>query len=394
MKIIATLITLLFGTTAGHAQNIGIGNNTPHPSALLDITSTTKGLLPPRMTSAQRNTIAAPAKGMLVYDTDANALYHHNGSGWAVVNGPNLPFTLPYAGSISMLIGSVFDITNTGDGKAITATKTGAFNAAVEGRAEGQFGIGAEGRQTGATGFGVYGANPTGFAVVGISSGSGAAMEAVANKQLDQALLTHGNLRFYGGSTTPTAGAVLTTNGTEGFAVWESRPKVAFRLEGVHFDQRLYYSGGTGQVVRFKTEDYDLNGNVVPTPESGETGFQIENVFTAPVDGIYAFDYGLGIATSVSSKFESALLSLISDPINGNEFVIDQSQFINRTDNGQWPTANKLWLQGSTQVRLNRFDKVFLRFLPDFVGEPNGSSCAARYLEDINYFSGRLLVRL
>ncbi|MCB9216673.1 MAG: hypothetical protein H6616_12420 [Ignavibacteria bacterium] len=48
--------------------DVGIGTNDPHPSALLDMTSNAKGFLLPRMTSAQRLAIPAPANGLMVYD--------------------------------------------------------------------------------------------------------------------------------------------------------------------------------------------------------------------------------------------------------------------------------------------------------------------------------------
>lgn len=59
-------------------QNAGLGTATPHPSALLDMTSTTQGLLVPRMTSLQRTSIAAPANGLLVFDIDASQLYYYD----------------------------------------------------------------------------------------------------------------------------------------------------------------------------------------------------------------------------------------------------------------------------------------------------------------------------
>ena len=54
---------------SGFAQT-GIGTTTPDASAKLDITSTTKGLLVPRMTSTQKAAISSPANGLLVYQTD------------------------------------------------------------------------------------------------------------------------------------------------------------------------------------------------------------------------------------------------------------------------------------------------------------------------------------
>ena len=53
---------------------LGIGNSSPHASSLLDITSTTKGLLPPRMTTTQKNAIASPAAGLIIYDTSLSKL--------------------------------------------------------------------------------------------------------------------------------------------------------------------------------------------------------------------------------------------------------------------------------------------------------------------------------
>ncbi|MBA4275644.1 hypothetical protein [Flavobacterium sp.] len=71
---------LLFGmlmTTNVFAQ-VGIGTVTPDESSILDITSTTQGLLTPRMTTAQRNAIVTPADGLMVYDTELKSFYHYN----------------------------------------------------------------------------------------------------------------------------------------------------------------------------------------------------------------------------------------------------------------------------------------------------------------------------
>jgi hypothetical protein len=61
---------------------VGVGTNSPHASAALDIESTTKGLLTPRMTAAQRAAIGTPANGLVVYQTDSTqGLYCYiNGS--------------------------------------------------------------------------------------------------------------------------------------------------------------------------------------------------------------------------------------------------------------------------------------------------------------------------
>ncbi|MES2775194.1 MAG: hypothetical protein V4722_13485 [Bacteroidota bacterium] len=59
-----------------HAQvAIGIPGNPPDASAMLDVQSTNKGMLIPRMTEGERNGIGSPAKGLLVYDNSYDALY-------------------------------------------------------------------------------------------------------------------------------------------------------------------------------------------------------------------------------------------------------------------------------------------------------------------------------
>lgn len=62
---------------SGRAQT-GIGTYTPDASAKLDISSTSKGLLAPRMTAAQRAAIASPAIGLLVYQTDSTVGFYVN----------------------------------------------------------------------------------------------------------------------------------------------------------------------------------------------------------------------------------------------------------------------------------------------------------------------------
>ena len=78
------IIISLFVNYKGVAQ-IGVGTITPNASAMLDISSTTKGLLAPRMTTVQKNAIATPASGLLVYDTDLAKFNYYNGSTWIII---------------------------------------------------------------------------------------------------------------------------------------------------------------------------------------------------------------------------------------------------------------------------------------------------------------------
>ena len=66
-------------------DQVAIGTTSPNASALLDITSTTKGFLPPRLTTTQKNAITTPATGLVVYDTTLNKLSVYTGAGWETV---------------------------------------------------------------------------------------------------------------------------------------------------------------------------------------------------------------------------------------------------------------------------------------------------------------------
>jgi hypothetical protein len=66
--------------------NIGFGTNAPNASSLLDLTSTTRGFLPPRMTNAQRTAIVSPAVGLIVYCTDVTeGLWVYKSTGWTFI---------------------------------------------------------------------------------------------------------------------------------------------------------------------------------------------------------------------------------------------------------------------------------------------------------------------
>ncbi|MEM6379365.1 MAG: hypothetical protein AAF705_14240, partial [Bacteroidota bacterium] len=54
-------------------------------SSMLDIKSTTKGLLIPRMTTSQRTNIGSPATGLMVFDSTTNSFWFYNGSGWTEI---------------------------------------------------------------------------------------------------------------------------------------------------------------------------------------------------------------------------------------------------------------------------------------------------------------------
>lgn len=88
-------LTLSLTANSIFAQ-VGVGTITPDPSAQLDVTSTTKGVLIPRVTLAQRNLIASPATGLQVYQTDETpGFYYYDGTEWITLNGTNGTNGLP-----------------------------------------------------------------------------------------------------------------------------------------------------------------------------------------------------------------------------------------------------------------------------------------------------------
>lgn len=79
----SVLIVVFFLSQKLHAQ-VAISETpaTPDPSAMLDVVSTTKGMLVPRITAAARLGIASPANGLLLYDTDSAAFFFRKGGAW------------------------------------------------------------------------------------------------------------------------------------------------------------------------------------------------------------------------------------------------------------------------------------------------------------------------
>lgn len=81
-----TLLAVLLALCGGILQaQVGVNNSNPDASSELDVTSTTRGFLAPRMTGAQMAAIASPATGLAVYNTDSASYCIYNGSAWLKV---------------------------------------------------------------------------------------------------------------------------------------------------------------------------------------------------------------------------------------------------------------------------------------------------------------------
>ena len=86
-RLIKTFFTILVVFLMGNGTyaQTGIGTTTPDPSAQLEVSSTSKGFLPPRMTTEQRDLITAPVAGLVVWCSDCASegeLQVYNGTAW------------------------------------------------------------------------------------------------------------------------------------------------------------------------------------------------------------------------------------------------------------------------------------------------------------------------
>jgi hypothetical protein len=109
------VVCYLFCGSSLFAQNVGIGTVSPNNSAQLDVQSNSKGFLLPRMSTAERNAIASPALGLLVFDTDKNCFLLFDGATWnalAFVNENKVPLQgrQPLDATANQYFGSKVDI--------------------------------------------------------------------------------------------------------------------------------------------------------------------------------------------------------------------------------------------------------------------------------------------
>jgi hypothetical protein len=95
IKRIITITAIALAFSNSIFSQVGIGTTNPASSAELDVTSTTKGFLPPRMTATERAAISSPVAGLMVYQSDGTSgLYYFTGSAWVYIinaTGSTLP---------------------------------------------------------------------------------------------------------------------------------------------------------------------------------------------------------------------------------------------------------------------------------------------------------------
>lgn len=123
MKKVIILMLVLVSFLKSYSQSVGIGTTAPNTSSVLDVSATNKGMLVPRMTTAQRTAITSPAKGLLVFDNDISSFFFYNGTAWT---------QLSTGGSTNFWTANGSDITNTNSGKVGIGTSTPISNLSVQ----------------------------------------------------------------------------------------------------------------------------------------------------------------------------------------------------------------------------------------------------------------------
>ncbi|MES2645224.1 MAG: hypothetical protein V4717_00010 [Bacteroidota bacterium] len=328
--LLSLVITLYFIKPAQGQNNIGIGTITPHSSAVLDLTSTTKGLLVPRMNSEQRNDIIAPSTGLLVYDLTAKAFFSYNGSGWVNISG-NGNLTLPYTATAAN-INPLLNLTNSSSGITIKATAAG--NHAIIGstNAPGFAGIRGEGNAT--TSAGVRGSS---------NNALGVGVEAI-NSQGGLALAVNGDLRISGGSTAPGLGKILTSDAA-GNAAWKEN-EIGFEVNGLAGNGLNVLALGESNKLHFNTEVFDAKGNYNlynQTPSSS---------FIVPVNGFYHFDASFLFTGGPDYEIMSLILKKKS---GGTTTVIESMGDVRAVVDNDYVTLNI-----NTTTRLLAGDQVWV----------------------------------
>lgn len=119
--------------TINSSANVGIGTTLPNASSLLEMASTSKGFLMPRMTKSQRDAIVSPATGLLIYQTDSIPGFYYFSGAW---NSMSIPSKADTKDNIFLGIGAGTNIStgieNTGIGNsALNQNQTGSGNIAI-----------------------------------------------------------------------------------------------------------------------------------------------------------------------------------------------------------------------------------------------------------------------
>jgi hypothetical protein len=246
MKKLLFLLFVISGLNLSAQVAINSDGTAPDNSAMLDVKSTTAGMLVPRMTTIQRNAIASPAPGLLVFCTDNNFYYSNQGTAispnWVMINSKWSPVGL--------------GISYTGGNVGIGTTAPG-YNLDVEG-----------------------------LSTYVYVKGTG----GTANLILDKANTNDNSLMVCERAYIPTWG--IGTLGSDNFTIYNS----GISSEALGINQTNNYASFSGRIGIKTYPNYDLHVNstdftaaFITTNSDGGTAMDVEATGAAFAWGIYAY---------------------------------------------------------------------------------------------------------
>ncbi len=133
IRLLFLALAIITGLTVSAQVGIGVNFANVDPSAELDVSSTTKGFLVPRMTSSQRLNIVSPASGLLLYQTNAPVgFYYYSEGNWKLLEEQNISLKLNVLDTAVMLssyarVQRVLDSLNSKLSKADTASMLSSY---------------------------------------------------------------------------------------------------------------------------------------------------------------------------------------------------------------------------------------------------------------------------
>ena len=324
MKKIFFLAVIALSCLKGFSQNVAINTtgSSADASAMLDVSSSSKGFLAPRMNTVQRAGILSPANGLLVFDTDTKSYWYYSDAWKEITNGAGIGFSLPYSGSSSDQ-GKLFSV----------------INNSSSGGAAGLYGRSSSAGSGIFTLYsaGVWGDNSTGVGVMGSSNNIGI-------------YGTSGNasngIGVLGINSSTTNGAVMGENNLSGGGV-----------KGV-------FTGASGTFGYGVIGETGKNGNI------GVAGKFVSNNPADPTNTLWALNYGSGAGFTVTMNNSQNNQAAIEVNHTGTGRLLDLSGSGDFTvaNNGNTVTSGTITVKGnkgivrsstSTQMKIETMDATF-----------------------------------
>jgi hypothetical protein len=302
---ILTILLCVYVQTANAQMGVNSTGAAPDPSAMLDVRSTNKGFLMPRLTTTQRNAMPAISNGLMIYNTTTNEIEVYRGfAGWVVASRMGVPFQM--SGSIAFGGNGIIEATNSGTGDAIRAFALSGASAVYG--AGGSTGI--YGTTFSLTGTGVYGETNSQRGVWGrgLTTGDGVYGDATSGNGVRGDATTGTGVRgtgvqgIYGdGTTTGVFGT--TTGGTGVFGRSDTFRGVWGR--GITTGDGVYGDATTGNAVRGEasssgTGGYfrSVTGEAIDASTGNNFAIRADNNSASTATGSF-FNFALGPGVKV-----------------------------------------------------------------------------------------------